>query len=121
MCPYAFTVAKELYEKSPEISKKLHLINSEEKSDHGCLRLNADKYWIECVNEGWRFNFNDGPRWHTKWQQRFTSDEQDLWTDSYGEFSFKLDENGYNILLDHPERDRIEQCIAFINALYDLI
>lgn len=121
MCPYATTVAKEFFENNSEISTKLNLINSEERSDHGCLRLNKGKYWIECVNEGWRFNFSDGTRWHTKWQQRFAADEQGLWKDADGEFCFKLDGDGYNVLLDDADRDRIEQCVAFITALYDLI
>lgn len=118
LCPYAYTVGKII---DPKISERLDLRFIEVKGDHGCLSFNQDRYWLECIQPGWRFEFKDSKRWQSKWNQRFERDEQGMWMDRQGEFMFMLDENNYNILLDIEERDRIEQCIAFLTALYELI
>ena len=118
LCPYAATAFECL---DSEIVGKLDVINSLEKSDHGCIRLNEKKYWIECVPEGWRFDFSEDDIWHQEWKRRFTVGTDGLWNDSMGKFSFKLDNNGYNTVKDLEKHDRIETGIAFIKALYELV
>lgn len=120
-CPYAYTVYRKILKDYPEICSKLGLADSPEDGDHGCLRFNKEKYWIECVNQGWRFDFSEGQRWHNKWQTRFKVSENGAWTDMNGVFSFEIGQDNYNLLLDRKGYDRIENCIAFLKALYALI
>lgn len=120
-CPYSYTVYTALQATDPDLCKKLNLIDSYEKSDHGCLKLNNEKYWIECVEEGWRFDFPKGDRWESKWASRFEQNQEDLWTDKEGEFRFEIGDDTYNILCDSERRDRIENCIAFLKALHSLL
>lgn len=127
-CPYATAVFDMMEKLHPAEVEKLELYNSEEKGDHGCLRLNCygggdGKFWIECVPEGWRFDFNDGQRWHEKWRNRFDFDKLGNWSDRDGEFHFspELDSEGTPtgraILQDKEGLDRVELCAAFLQAL----
>lgn len=121
LCPYALTVVNEINDKNPEIAQKLSLINSPEYADHGCIRFNNERYWIECVENGWRFEFKDSIRWQSKWRERFIIDEAGKWSDSLGKFQFRLDEDGCNLLLDNDSYDRVEMCVLFLKELYRLI
>lgn len=117
-CPYAAT-AYQLIDTA--VRNKLGIEDAYEKGDHGCLRLNKWKYWIECVDGGWMFDFTDGQRWHSKFESRFAVDSDGLWSDTEGEFDFTLDYYGRNILRDRDGVDRIMNVVDFVDALYSLL
>lgn len=124
-CPYAHTAVEIIKRLEPEMIRKLHLIDSYELSDQGCIRFNKYKddykYWIESVNNGWRFSFDDGQKWHNDFKRRFTVGPDGLWTDTEDKYHFRLSEEGYNILLDDPNLDHIENVVAFLTSLYQLL
>ncbi|MCM1110983.1 MAG: DUF262 domain-containing protein [Clostridium sp.] len=120
-CPYAYTLFRKLERENRALCEKMSLTDSYESSDHGCIRMNKEKYWLESVEGGWRFDFTDGQRWHSRRAVRFDIRGDGLWNDKQGVFSFRLDPSGYNIVEDLPDHDHIESAATFLEALYDLI
>lgn len=126
--PYAFTAGKILAKTNKSLVDKLQLVDSYEEAGPGCLRFNYRDgkgyvYWLECAQEGWRFKFEDSKRWKKEWSSRFFIDHNGLWHDLQNNFKFIISpyDKTENILLDMPEKDRIESVILFLEALYNLI
>ena len=114
-CPYAQTVIAVLEDK---LKSKLGL-KDRHGTEHGFFEFKNEVYNMECVQAGWILNFEGSTKWKSKWAARFTV-VNDLWYDNKGEFHF-ANQNGRVVLMDRPGIDRVQNCIAFLTALYELI